>query len=133
MNNYDKQIDESMKPITKKPWGEFEILNRFFLDEPGNKTEIVIKRISVNPGGKLSLQSHAQRSEQWNVVSGKGEFVIGDKKVSVKVSDCAYVPQGEKHRIINSDNTESLVVVEVGRGLFNENDIARYEDDYGRA
>lgn len=133
MSNHDKQKDESMKYIMKKPWGEFEILGHFFLDEPENKTEIVIKRISVNPGGKLSLQSHAQRSEQWNVVSGKGEFVIGDKKISVKAGDCAYVLQGEKHRMINSDNTESLVVIEVGRGLFNEDDIVRYEDDYGRA
>ncbi|MCX6765667.1 MAG: phosphomannose isomerase type II C-terminal cupin domain [Candidatus Moranbacteria bacterium] len=132
MSNYDKQKDESMKPITKRPWGEFEILDRFFSDEPGSKTEIVIKRISVNPGSKLSLQSHAQRSEQWNVVSGKGEFIIGDKKISVKVGDCAYVPQGEKHHMINSDNVKSLVVVEVDRGLFDEDDIVRYEDDYGR-
>lgn len=133
MSNCDKQKDESIKSITKRPWGEFEMLGRFFLDEPENKTEIVIKRISVNPGGKLSLQSHAERSEQWNVVSGKGEFIIGDKKNSVKIGDCAYVPQGEKHRMINNDNTKSLVVVEVGRGLFNEDDIVRYEDDYGRA
>lgn len=126
MSNYDK-------PITKKPWGEFEILARFFLDEPENKTEIVIKRIFINPGGKLSLQSHAGRSEQWNVVSGKGEFVIGDKIISVKDGDCAYVPQGEKHRMINSDNAKSLVVVEVARGIFNEDDIVRYEDDYRRA
>lgn len=126
MSNYDKSI-------TKKPWGEFEILARFFLDEPGSKNEIVIKRISVNPGSKLSLQSHTGRSEQWNVVSGKGELVIGDKIISVKESDCAYVPQSEKHRIINSDNAKSLVVVEVARGLFDEEDIIRYEDDYGRA
>lgn len=132
MSNHDKQKDESMKYITKKPWGEFEILGRFFLDEPENKNEIVIKRISVNPGGKLSLQSHAGRSEQWNVVSGKGEFIIGDGKISVKDGDCAYVPQGEKHRIINSDNVKLLVVVEVARGLFDEDDIVRYEDDYGR-
>lgn len=133
MNNYDKQIDELMKPITKRPWGEFEILGRFFLDEPESKTEIVIKRISVNPGGKLSLQSHARRSEQWNVVSGKGEFIIGDKIISMKAGDCAYVPQGEKHRIINSDNAKLLVVIEVARGIFDEDDIVRYEDDYGRA
>jgi mannose-6-phosphate isomerase len=132
MSNYDKQKDESIKPITKKPWGEFEIIARFFLAEPGNKIEIVIKRISVSPGAKLSLQSHAGRSEQWNVVSGKGEFIIGDKTISVKDGDCAYVLQGEKHRMINSDSVKSFVVVEVAKGIFDEEDIVRYADDYGR-
>jgi len=131
MSDYDKQENESMNPITKKPWGEFEILVRFFLDEPRKKNEIVIKRISVNPGGKLSLQSHTQRSEQWNVISGKGEFIIGDKIISVKDGDCVYIPQGEKHRIIN-DNIKSFVIVEVARGIFDEDDVVRYEDDYGR-
>jgi mannose-6-phosphate isomerase-like protein (cupin superfamily) len=133
MSNHDNQKDEPIKSITKRPWGEFEILGRFFLDEPGSKNEIIIKRISVNPGGKLSLQSHTQRSEQWNVVSGEGEFIIGEKKISVKAGDCAYVPQGEKHRMINSDNAKLFMVVEVSRGLFNEDDVIRYEDDYGRA
>jgi len=122
-----------MKSITKRPWGEFEILDRFFLDGPENKTEIVIKKIHVNGGGELSLQSHTQRSEQWNVVSGKGEFIIGNKSVSVEAGDCAHIDQGQKHRMINSDNTKPLVVVEVDKGHFDENDIVRYKDDYGRA
>jgi mannose-6-phosphate isomerase-like protein (cupin superfamily) len=133
MNNYSKEENKPMKSITKRPWGEFEILGRFFLGKPENQTEIVIKKIFVNPGSKLSLQSHTQRSEQWNVVSGKGEFIINDKKISVKTGDCASVPQGKKHRITNSDNKKSLVVVEVGRGIFEEDDVIRYEDDYGRA
>lgn len=122
----------SMKSITKRPWGEFEILDRFSLGKLENKTEIVIKKISVNGGSELSLQSHAKRCEQWNVICGKGEFIIGDKKTSVKVGDCAYVPQGKKHRMINGDKTKPLVVIEVDRGLFEERDIVRYRDDYGR-
>lgn len=121
-----------MGTITKRPWGEFEVLSHFFLDELGSKTEIEIKRISVNCNSRLSLQSHSKRCEQWSVVSGKGEFVIGKKLFSVKIGDCAYVPKGEKHRMINKDKVAPLVVVEVGRGQFDENDVIRYEDDYGR-
>ena len=132
MSNLDKQKHELIEPITKRPWGEFEILDRFFLDEPENKNEIVIKEISINPGSELSLQSHTHRCEQWDVVSGKGEFIIGDKKIPVEVGDSADVIQGEKHRMINTDHAKPFVVIEVDRGLFDENDIVRYEDDYGR-
>ena len=117
-----------MEPIVKRPWGEFEILGRFFLDE----NEVVIKKITVSPSSKLSLQSHAKRSEQWNVVSGEGTFVIGEKNLPVKAGDCASIALNEKHRLINESAEQPLVVVEVDSGTFDENDIVRYEDDYGR-
>lgn len=109
-----------------RPWGEFEFL----------EGRIVMKRITVNPGHRLSLQSHAKRDEYWIWESGKGGyFNMGtdsgysfgpERRVRI-------IPAGTKHRVgCHEDATEPLVFVEFQVGEPDEEDIIRYDDDYGR-
>ncbi len=132
MNNYDKQKDKLMRPIIKRPWGEFEEIGRFLLDEQGEKNDVVIKKIIINPKSRFSLQSHSHRSEQWNVLSGEGLIVLGENESRAKAGDYAFVPRGEKHRMSNTSAGDPLIFIEVSEGQFDEDDIIRYADDYGR-
>jgi len=107
-----------------RPWGKFEVLS----DEAHFKSKI----IRVDAGQKISYQSHAKRSEHWIVVKGEATVILEDKEIIVKVGQHIFIPQGAKHRIINS--TQSVVeFIEVQIGsYFGEDDIVRYQDDYGR-
>ena len=108
----------------RRPWGLFEILS----DDPSHK----VKRITVEPGHRLSYQRHAKRSEHWFVVSGTGEVTIDDSLRSVEAGTAIDVPAGAAHRIANS-GAEPLVFIEVQHGTsFDEDDIERLDDDYGR-
>ena len=107
-----------------RPWGKFEVL----LDA----SDVKVKRITVNPGQRLSYQYHMKRKEIWTVVSGmltimlEGEKLFRGKGQSVRIS------QGDKHRAWNE--TEGIVqFIEVQTGTyFGEDDIVRIEDDYKR-
>ena len=106
----------------ERPWGRF----RRFTEN----TLSTVKIITVSPDCKLSLQSHNKRSEFWRVISGSGVFEIDNNKYDVKVGDEKNIPLGVLHRI--SAGSEGLSVLEIATGEFDENDIIRYEDDYGR-
>lgn len=109
---------------TERPWGFWEVL----YEGQGFK----VKRMVVKPGHRLSLQSHKQRSEHWVVVNGTATVTIGDKTFEVGTEDAVFVPVGEKHRVCNKDKKD-LEIVEVQNGPYlKEDDIVRYEDDYGR-
>ncbi len=100
----------------ERPWGSFTILD----DQEFCK----VKRIEVNPGGRLSLQSHKKRSETWTMVAGIGTITLGET-VKIRV--------GQKHRIENRGDVPA-VFIEVQTGTyFGEEDIIRYDDVYGRA
>ncbi|WP_312133360.1 phosphomannose isomerase type II C-terminal cupin domain [Empedobacter sp.] len=108
-----------------RPWGEYWVLE----DAETHK----VKRIEVNPGGRLSLQYHFKRGEVWTIVSGVGTITINDDIKDYKVGEVALIPQGAHHRIENKTN-EPVVFVEVQYGTyFGEDDIVRIEDDYNRA
>lgn len=110
---------------TKRPWGEYRVL----LDETYTK----VKEITVNPKGRLSLQSHSHREEHWTIVQGVGIVTIGDKESRVYPGDSVYIPKEAIHRIYNPDNNTTLKFIEVQIGdSFDENDIVRYQDDYNR-
>jgi mannose-6-phosphate isomerase-like protein (cupin superfamily) len=116
--------------IGERPWGKYYVL----VDQANHK----VKRLVVNPGKRLSLQSHEHRSEHWVVVEGVGTFEIhvGDDPTEwVKQyhpEDHAYIPKRAKHRIHNK-GTQDLVIIEVQCGNYTgEDDITRYEDDFGR-
>jgi len=111
--------------IEERPWGKFEVLYSGF--------DTKVKRITVNPGHRLSYQYHHKRSERWVVVSGKGIFTLDDTVIDdVESGDVLNIPVGAKHRIENN-GTEPLVFVEVQLGeSFEENDIVRISDDYSR-
>ena len=107
-----------------RPWGGYEVLS----DAASHK----VKRLTVEPGHRLSYQRHAHRSEHWFVVSGHGTAIVGDTPQPVAPGVAVDVPAGTAHRIENS-GTEPLVFVEVQHGTsFEEDDIERLEDDYGR-
>ncbi|MFA6198776.1 MAG: mannose-1-phosphate guanylyltransferase/mannose-6-phosphate isomerase [Patescibacteria group bacterium] len=108
-----------------RPWGNYAVLE---VDPEGFK----IKRIEVAPGARLSLQSHKQRSEHWVVVSGTATVTNGDEVITVHKNQSTYIPIGAKHRLENR-SSEPLHIVEIQVGDYlDENDIQRYEDNYGR-
>jgi len=108
-----------------RPWGSYAVL-----EEEDNTFKI--KRIEVAPGARLSLQSHRQRSEHWVVVSGTATVTNGDAVFTVQKNESTYIPIGAQHRLENrGDVPLHIVEVQVGEYL-GEDDIQRYEDNYGR-
>lgn len=109
-----------------RPWGSYTVLEE---DPEGFK----LKRIEVAPGARLSLQSHRQRSEHWVVVSGTATVTNGEEIITVYKNQSTYIPIGTKHRLENLGN-EPLHIVEIQVGEYlGEDDIQRYEDNYGRS
>ena len=91
-----------------------------------------VKRITVRPGAKLSLQKHHHRSEHWTVVSGRALVTRDDEQVVLEPDQSIYIPLGAKHRLENT-GTAPLVLIEVQCGDYlGEDDIVRFEDVYGR-
>ena len=85
----------------------------------------------MKPGGETSLQSHTKRSEFWYIIGGSGTIHIGDEEHSVVPGDEYTAGVGVKHRLIAGPT--GMVFAEVATGDFDEEDITRYEDKYGRA
>ena len=111
--------------IYQRPWGYYKttVLNDYFQ----------AKIISVKPGGQLSLQTHNHREEHWIVVHGNGTVQLDKSVLPVSCGSTIFIPLGCKHRLTNTDDTESLIITEVQIGdYFGEDDIIRYEDIYGR-
>ena len=107
-----------------RPWGSFTVLD----EGEGFK----VKRISVNPGHKLSLQYHHHRSEHWTVVQGEASVTLGEDIKQLKVNESIYIPLKEKHALGNEgEELMQLIEVQVGDYL-GEDDIVRLEDRYGR-
>jgi mannose-6-phosphate isomerase len=112
------------KETDRRPWGYYEVL----ADEQDHK----VKRITVNPGERLSLQLHRRRAEHWFVLRGEAVATLGEKELFLKSGDSVNVPEGEAHRIANKGSIP-LIFIEVQTGeSFGEEDIERIEDDYGR-
>jgi mannose-6-phosphate isomerase-like protein (cupin superfamily) len=110
---------------TERPWGSFTVL----YEGEGFK----VKSVVVNPGCRLSLQTHKHRSEHWTVVRGSAVFQVGEKREEVHVDQSRYIPKGEKHRLENK-GTKPLEIIEVQYGEYlGEDDIIRLEDDYKRS
>jgi len=108
-----------------RPWGTFDILNQ----GPGFK----VKRISVNPGSRLSLQMHRRRSEHWVVVSGTAKVSRGDVTELIEENQSTYISVREWHRLENPGD-EVLEIIEVQIGAYlEEDDIERAGDDYNRS
>ncbi len=110
--------------IEQRPWGSFTILDE--------QEFCKVKKIEVKPNAKLSLQSHTKRAECWTVVSGIGIITLDKKEISLSTGQTINIAIGQKHRMRNDSNTP-LVFIEVQTGsYFGEDDIIRYQDDYGR-
>ncbi len=107
-----------------RPWGDWAVLDA----APG----YAVKRITVTPGGCLSLQRHQHRVEHWFVVAGRARVTRNAEELNVGVGEGVEFAMGDVHRVAN-DGSEDLVFIEVQRGsILRENDIERLEDVYGR-
>jgi mannose-6-phosphate isomerase len=114
----------AMEKINKRPWGYYEVLS----DASDHK----VKRIVVEPAGRLSLQRHKLRNEHWFVVAGHGRAVVEGTEFPLSAGCAIDIPARMRHRVENS-SAENLVIIEVQTGeYFGEDDIERFEDDYGR-
>ena len=120
----DTELTE-LPAIVQRPWGTYTILKQ----EDGYQ----VKRITVVPGQKLSLQYHHKRAEHWVVTQGKAIVQVGDEELETGPGQYRYIPLGEKHRLTNNGETE-LVLIEVQVGDYlGEDDIVRLDDIYGRS
>ncbi len=107
-----------------RPWGSYEGIDL------GERYQV--KRITVNPGGKLSLQMHHHRAEHWVVVSGTASVTCGDKVTLLTENESVYIPIGTTHRLENPGKLP-LHLIEVQSGSYlGEDDIVRFEDVYAR-
>ena len=108
----------------ERPWGRFYVLH----DERFYK----LKRIEVDPKGRLSYQYHLKRSEAWTIVEGTGTITLDGVVNEYVTGETIIIPQGVKHRIENK-GIKKVVFIEVQTGsYFGEDDIVRLEDDYNR-
>ena len=122
-SNYDEHI-------YKKNRTRIKALGKYFVINQGECFKV--KRITVYPWGRLSLQYHNYRSEHWTIVSGIGSVKIGNKNIIIKQNESVYIDKKEIHSIENKENNE-LVLIEVQHGkILEENDIVRISDIYGR-
>lgn len=108
----------------ERPWGRFEVLTK------GEGFQV--KRITVIPGGRLSLQRHQHRSERWVVASGKAVVTRDQEIHRLNTGDMIEIPLHAVHRLENESDAD-LEIIEVQLGaILREDDIERLEDVYGR-
>ena len=120
-----QKAPEQLEHLTVyRPWGSYTILE----EGPGYK----VKRVTVNPGGRLSLQMHHQRSEHWVVIAGTARVTRGEEIFDLVVGQSTAIPVETRHRLENPGR-EVLHIIEVQNGPYlGEDDIVRFQDDYGR-
>ena len=106
----------------ERPWGSFE---RFTKEVPST-----VKIITVHHDQSLSLQFHKHRQEFWRILQGNPTLTIGDKQIEANPGSEFFIDKLVKHRI--EAKTNSVVLLEIALGHFDENDIVRLEDRYGR-
>ena len=125
IENLDKDIIANHHQIVPKPWGYYKTT----LLTPDYQSKI----LCLYPGQSISLQSHAFREEHWVNVKGLGEVTVGESIKQFVSGDYVFIPKGCKHRLKNISLDQDLICNEVQLGSnFDEVDIVRYEDDYGR-
>jgi len=108
-----------------RPWGTYTVLDA--------GTGYKVKRVTVNPGGRLSLQMHHKRSEHWVVIAGTARVTCGDRVFDLQIGESTGIPKDTKHRLANPGATP-LHIIEVQDGPYlGEDDIVRFQDDYDRA
>jgi mannose-1-phosphate guanylyltransferase/mannose-6-phosphate isomerase len=114
----------SSHAVVHRPWGTYQTV------DSGGRFQV--KRITVKPGAKLSLQKHAKRAEHWVVVSGTARVTRGEDTLILRENMSTYIPVGTVHRLENT-GTDPLHLIEVQSGSYlGEDDIVRLEDTYGR-
>lgn len=108
--------------VRETPWGKEYVL--------WEGPRVTVKLIRVDPGSRLSLQSHQKRDEVW-VILAPGSVQQNDHARELGEGEMVTIPRGMKHRL--GAGTSVCRVLEISHGVFDQDDIIRYEDDYGRA
>ena len=110
---------------SQRPWGEYQVLY--------DSTICKVKKIIVNPGHRLSYQTHSKRQEHWTIVQGTGTITLNGTISHLISGQSVDIATGDAHRIENR-GSEPCVFIEVQMGTyFGEDDIVRLSDDYGRS
>lgn len=111
-------------PTVHRPWGYYQTVHE------GDRFQV--KRITVNTGASLSLQMHHHRAEHWIVVNGAANVRRGNEEFILNENESTYIPPNTLHRLDNPGRVPlNLIEVQSG-GYLGEDDIVRYEDNYGR-
>ena len=127
-----KNLVENLSDPSKKiestkvhrPWGTYEILQEC--------DAYKVKKIIVYPNKSLSLQSHQHRSENWVIIKGVATVIAGESTMQLTVGQSVFIPVQTRHRLQNTTN-ENVEIIEVQTGVYlGEDDITRYQDDWGR-
>ncbi|MFN3420317.1 MAG: phosphomannose isomerase type II C-terminal cupin domain [Armatimonadota bacterium] len=123
LETYPEPRKEPPEPlVVEKPWGRFI---QYVLNE-----QVTVKILEVKAGEQLSFQSHNHRSELWVPLDEGACIQIDDQIIRPKPLEPVFIPVKAKHRLIGED--KSYRVLEISFGYFDEEDIVRYEDKYGR-
>ena len=107
-----------------RPWGSYTVLE--------DAADCKVKRLTVKPGGILSLQMHHRRSEHWTVVDGTARVRVGDSETVLQRNQSTYIPMGTLHRLENPGERDLHLIETQCGDYFGEDDIVRLEDVYGR-
>jgi mannose-6-phosphate isomerase len=119
-------VDQASPTVRKveKPWGNFEQFTHNALS--------TVKIITVDPGGTLSLQYHHRRDELWVIIDSGAQIELGDRVIQPESGERVLIPRGTTHRL-SAMGDSAVRVLEISFGEFDEDDIVRVEDVYGRA
>jgi mannose-1-phosphate guanylyltransferase / mannose-6-phosphate isomerase len=107
-----------------RPWGSYDSIDQ------GDQFQV--KRVIINPGAEIGLQTHRHRAEHWVVVSGTAKVTCDDKEFLLQENESTFVPPGAKHRLENPGTTPLHLIEVRSGGYLGEDDVMRFEDRYGR-
>ena len=119
------ETPQNIFPVIQAPWGTWQVLD--------DSENFKVKKIVMKPGQRLSYQKHFKREENWFVVQGEAQVTLDDREHHLQVGEFIHIPTESKHRIANPSAQQDLIFIEIQRGTyFGEDDIIRFQDDYGR-
>ena len=119
----ETQVEDARIVRTDKPWGHFE--------QYAHNLPCTVKVITVDPNGTLSRQYHHHRDELWVVLDAGAEIELGDETLRPEPAEKLFIPRGTAHRL-SCVGDEPARILEVSFGDFDEDDIVRLDDAYGR-
>ena len=120
----ESRITYHVGEMGTRPWGEWQVLDL--------QSHVVVKKLLVYPGGRISLQRHQHRTERWIVTEGVATVLCDKNLMHLNVGESIMIPCGSLHRLSNQ-GTAPLALIEVQIGNYlSEDDIERFNDDYGR-
>jgi mannose-6-phosphate isomerase len=126
MNYVTKPIPELKPPVStvERPWGSFK--------QYAFNQDCTVSLMTVQPGQRLSLQSHTGRAELWIILDDGAVVQVGDSVTVCRHGDEIWIPNNERHRLSGPPSGSPVRVLEVAFGNWQQADIARYEDDFKR-